>query len=188
MSTYVEHDHEHLPRAERCDCESPDIKAIWGLGYGPTNIITVYCERCGHDFMSIWPKGSLHEDGWPKDWTRPPAPTHDPAEGETDADWLENRGIGTGETDIPWVHHRDGDPCSPECAARHPLPVRGPLFLHGDDDIGRCDLCGTEEGERRRITLPSGLTAWVCRLCKGTADQHAYDLAESHLMELEDRG
>lgn len=47
-----------------------------------------------------------------------------------------------------------------------------------NDDIGRCDLCGSEEGTRQRITLLSGLTAWACRLCKGTADQHAHDLVK----------
>lgn len=56
--------------------------------------------------------------------------------------------------------------------------MRHDEFLAVVPDIGRCDWCGSEEGERRWITLASGLRGWACRLCKGTADQH--DLAESH--------
>lgn len=71
MSNYTLHAGEHMPRAERC-CDRPEIEAIRGLGIEENYIVTVACVACGFDFMSIWPKGSLHDDGWPKDWTRPP--------------------------------------------------------------------------------------------------------------------
>lgn len=61
--------HDHETRTERC-CASPDIQAVWGMGNGDNNIITVCCLSCDADLLSIWPQGSLHEDGWPKDWTR----------------------------------------------------------------------------------------------------------------------
>lgn len=52
-------------------------------------------------------------------------------------------------------------------------------------DIGMCDLCGSEDGERRWITLANGLIGWVCPTCKGTDDQHAYDRYVSHTLEMD---
>lgn len=59
---------------ERC-CDAPQIETARGLGIETNHIVTVYCSTCGHDFMSIWPKGTLHPDGWPKAWSRPPKMT-----------------------------------------------------------------------------------------------------------------
>lgn len=42
----------------RC-CAEPDIEAIWGLGRGDNNIITVSCLACGTDLLSIWPQETV---------------------------------------------------------------------------------------------------------------------------------
>lgn len=62
-------EHHDPPRIERC-CATPNIEAITGMGNGANNVITVCCLSCDTDLLTIWPSGSLHEDGWPKDWSR----------------------------------------------------------------------------------------------------------------------
>lgn len=43
-------------------------------------------------------------------------------------------------------------------------------------DIGRCDLCGSEEGGRSLLTI-SGVPAWCCRSC--TERPRAHDGARA---------
>lgn len=43
-------------------------------------------------------------------------------------------------------------------------------------DLGMCDLCGSEEGQRTKERL-DGVTAWVCGSCQPTTDGHRQQLS-----------